>query len=232
MKSAADVMNSPWMWMACGACVTWVVFQSVLFMRKSLKTGKQIGVTNEQIKTTIRTAVVTGIGPSLGILVGMIALLLAMGGPISWFRLSYIGSVSYEVSAAELGAQAAGEALGAGMSALAFATGVWTMTLGALGGILITGLFTDKMEKLQNLMTGGKAEMLPVISGCAVCGVFAYLSVDRVYRFDSQTVAAIAAFIIMIVFGLYNQKAKKKWISNWGFTLSMFCGMLISMLFI
>lgn len=230
--SSAEIMNSPWMWFACGLCVVMVLFQSIMFMRKSLRAGKKMGITDKQMKTTVKTALITGIGPSLGILVGMIALLVAMGGPISWFRLSYIGSVSYEVSAAELGAQAAGEALGANMSALAFATGVWTMTLGALGGILISGLFTDKMGKLQNLMAGGKAEMLPVISGRAVCGVFAYLSVDRVYRFDSQTVAVIAAFVIMTIFSLVNKKAQKKWINSWGFTISMFAGMLVSLLFV
>lgn len=80
-------------------------------------------------------------------------------------------------------------------------------------------------------MAGGKAELLPVVSGCAVAGVFAYLSMDRVFRFDSQTVAVLAGFIIMTVFSVYNKKANKKWIRNWAFTLSMFAGMLISMLF-
>lgn len=124
-----------------------------------------------------------------------------------------------------MGAQAAGEALGS-MSPEGFATAVWTMILGALGAPIITGLFTHKMEKLQNLMAGGKAELLPVVSGCAVAGVFAYLSMDRVFRFDSQTVAVLAGFIIMTVFSVYNKKANKKWIRNWAFTLSMFAGML------
>lgn len=228
--SYTEIANSPWLWLACGACVVWVLFQSIIFIKKSLDTGKKIGITKEQVSTTVKTAAVATIGPSLGIVVGMVALLVAMGGPISWYRLSYIGSVAYEVSAAEMGAQAAGEALGS-MSPEGFATAVWTMILGALGAPIITGLFTHKMEKLQNLMAGGKAELLPVVSGCAVAGVFAYLSMDRVFRFDSQTVAVLAGFIIMTVFSVYNKKANKKWIRNCAFTLSMFAGMLISMLF-
>lgn len=224
------IANGPWFWLACGACVAWVLLQSILITRKSLKTGKELGITNDQIKSTVKVATVATLGPSLGIAVGMVALLVSLGGPIAWYRLSYIGSVAYEVSAAELAAQAVGETLNT-MSPLGFSTAVLPMTLGAMGAPIITGLFTDKMEKLQNVMAGGKAEMLPVISGCCVAGVFAFLTCDRIFRFDSQTVAALVGFISMALFNGYNKKAQKKWIRNWGFTLSMFIGMAVSLFF-
>lgn len=228
--SANDIMNSPWLWMACGLGVCWVAFQSILFLKKSLKITEEVGITKEQVKATVKTSLVATIGPSLGVLVGMVALLVSMGGPISWFRLSYIGSVGYETYAAELGAQAAGESLGTALTANGFVTAVWVMTLGAMGGILISALFTDKIDKLQNVLAGGRKEMLPIISSCAVCGVFSYLTMDRVFRFNSQTVAAVSGFVIMAAFCAYNKTAKKKWIRDWGFTISMFVGMLISVL--
>lgn len=224
------IANGPWFWLACGICVAWVLLQSILITRKSLKTGKELGITSEQIKSTVKVATVATLGPSLGIAVGMVALLVSLGGPIAWYRLSYIGSVAYEVSAAELAAQAVGETLNT-MSPMGFSTAVLTMTLGAMGAPIITGLFTDKMDKLQNFMAGGKAEMLPVISGCCVAGVFAFLTCDRIFRFDSQTVAALVGFATMALFNGYNKKAQKKWIRNWGFTLSMFIGMAVSLLF-
>ena len=61
-----------------------------------------------------------------------------------------------------------------------------------------------------------------------MCGAFSYLSLDRVLRFDSQTTAAIAGFLIMAVFMIYNKKANKKWIREWAFCISMFLGMAIS----
>lgn len=225
-----EIANSPWIWLACGLCVGWVLLQSALFVRKSLKVRKEIGITDQQIKSTVKVSIVTSLGPSLGIVVGMVALLLSLGYPISWYRLSYIGSVAYETTAAELGAQAAGEALGA-LSPNGFATAVWTMILGAMGAPILTGLFTHKMDKLQNLMAGGKREMLPVISGCCIAGVFAFLTCDRVFRFDSQTVAALVGFAAMALFCGLNKKANKKWIHDWAFTLSMFIGMGVSLLF-
>ena len=36
-----------------------------------------------------------------------------------------------------------------------------------------------------------------------------YLSMDRVFRFDSQTVAALVGFAVMAILGAYNKKARK-----------------------
>lgn len=225
------IANGFWLWLACGLGVAWVVFQSALFLVKSFRVSKEIGISKEQVNNAVKTSVVATLGPSLGILVGMVALLVSMGGPISWFRLSYIGSVAYEMFAAEVGAQAGGGALGTNMSGAAFATGLWVMTLGALGSILITALFTDKMGKLENVMAGGRKEILPIIAGCAMCGTFSYLCMDRVFRLDSQTVAALAGFAVMAVLNIYNKKVNRKWIRNWSFTIAMFAGMLISVIF-
>jgi len=224
--------NSPLMWLACGLCVALVIFQSAMFVRKSLVAGKELGITSAQIKSAVKSSAVGSIGPSLAIVAGMVSLLVAMGGPISWFRLSYIGSVAYELMAAGFGAEACGVVLGSPeMDGVAFAAGVWVMTLGSIGWILVSGLFTDKMDKFRNVLAGGRAEMLPVVSAGAMSGAFAYLSLDRVLRFDSQTIAAIVGFIVMVCFMTYNKKAKTKWVSEWGFTISMFIGMAVSVIF-
>ena len=73
--SYMEIANSPWLWLACGLCVGWVLFQSLLFIKKSLDVGKKIGVTKEQVGITVKTATVATIGPSLGVVVGMVALL-------------------------------------------------------------------------------------------------------------------------------------------------------------
>ncbi|NLJ47644.1 MAG: DUF5058 family protein, partial [Treponema sp.] len=76
-----------------------------------------------------------------------------------------------------------------------------------------------------------KKAALPIISAGAMCGAFAYLSLDRVFRMDKQTTAALAGFAIMAAFTAFNKKAQKQWIKEWSFTISMFAGMFISVLF-
>lgn len=227
-----SIANSVWLWLACGAGVALVLFQAAVFTLKSLKVRKQVGITDAQLKSAIKTSVTSSIGPSIVILVGMVSLLVAMGGPVSWFRLAYIGSVAYELMAAGFGAEAMGVKLGSPeMSGLAFACGLWVMTLGSLGWILFTALFTPSLDKFRNVLAGGRKTLLPVVSAGAMCGAFGYLSLDRVVRFDSQTYAAIGGFAVMALFMLYNKKAQKQWIKEWAFSISMFAGMLIAIPF-
>ena len=48
----------------------------------------------------LRVSAISSIGPSIVILVTMISLIVSMGAPVSWMRLSFIGSVNYEAMAA------------------------------------------------------------------------------------------------------------------------------------
>lgn len=227
-----EIANSLLLWFACGCGVALVIFQAAVMTRKSLKAGKKLGITDDQIKMAVKSSAVGSIGPSLAILAGMVSLLVAMGGPISWFRLSYIGAVAYELMAAGFGAEAMGVTLGgADFTATAFACGVWVMTLGSIGWVLFTALATPKLDKFRTVLAGGRKELIPVVSVAAMCGAFSYLTIDRVVRFDQQTVAAVAGFAIMAIFTAYNKKANKKWIREWSFCISMFAGMAISVIF-
>lgn len=227
-----EIANSPLMWLSCGLCVGLVLFQASLFVKKSFEVGRKLEISDSQFKSAIKTSFTSSIGPSLAILAGMVSLLVAMGGPISWFRLSYIGSVAYELMAAGFGADAVGVTLGGpNMNAVAFANGVWTMTLGSIGWILFTALATPKLDKFRYALAGGKKAVLPIISAGAMCGAFAYLSLDRVFRFNNQTIATFVGFGVMVAFMIYNKKSKKQWIKEWAFTISMFVGMIVSVMF-
>ncbi len=225
------IANSPLMWISCGLCVGLVLLQSALFVQRSFSVGKKMEITDAQFKSAIKSSFTASLGPSLAILAGMVSLLVAMGGPVSWFRLSYIGSVAYELMAAGFGAKAVGVTLGGpDMNATAFACGIWTMTLGSIGWVLFTALATPKLDKFRHVLAGGKKAALPIISAGAMCGAFAYLSLDRVFRFDKQTTAAIVGFAVMAAFMIYNKKHQKQWIKEWAFTISMFVGMFVSVM--
>ena len=94
---------------------------------------------------------ISSIGPSVVILVTMISLLVTMGAPVAWMRLSFIGSVNYEAMAAGFGAQAMGKTLQT-MDTMAFACGVWTMVCGSLGWLIFTFLFCDKIDKVNHCL--------------------------------------------------------------------------------
>ena len=229
MENYLEIANGPVMWLVCGMAVALVIIQSILFLRKSITSGRELGITNQQLRHAAKASAISAIGPSLVILAGMISLLVTMGGPIALMRLSYIGSVQFELMSAEFGAQAVGVSLdGPDMNAIAFTNGVWVMALGSFGWVLFTALCTHKMDKFRYVLAGGRKAFLPILSVAAMLGAFGYLASDRIMRFDQGAVSCVAGFVLMAAIGLVNQKWKKQWLKEWSMCIAMFGGMLIA----
>lgn len=155
------------------------------------------------------------------VLVTMISLIVSMGAPVSWMRLSFIGSVNYEAMAAGFGAQAMGATL-ENLTPVAFACGVWTMICGSLGWLIFTLLFTDKMDKVNHLMSKGNSKMVPIISAGAMLGAFANLASGNFFNEKNQFAfggaPAIATIVGCILMMILTKVAKEKnigWLREW-----------------
>lgn len=221
--------NHPLLWIASTVAVSIVVVQSLIFAIKSCKVGKTMGITDKQIKSAVKSSAISAIGPSMTIFAGMVSLIVTMGGPIAWMRLSFIGSVIFESMSAGFGTDALGITLGSPeMTKLAFTNAVWTMILGSLGWIILTLLFGHKLDKITNVISSGKKSFIPIISLGAMLGSFAYLNADRVLRFDNGTIACISGMAIMVILCMLEKKKNIKWLREWGLTISMFSGMIIA----
>ncbi|MCI6275857.1 MAG: DUF5058 family protein [Clostridium sp.] len=228
-----DLANSPLMWLAAGLAVAVVVFQSVLFFRKSLTAAKELGIEKEQVNKAIKSSAIASIGPSIVILVTMISLIVSMGAPISWMRLSFIGSVNYEAMAAGFGAQAMGTTL-ENLTPIAFACGVWVMICGSLGWLIFTFLFTDKMNKVNNLMSKGNAKMVPIISAGAMLGAFANLASGNFFSAEGNfafggapAVATVVGCLLMMALTKLSKDKGIAWLREWAFAIAMFTGMFV-----
>ncbi len=219
-----EIANSPIMWAACIPAVLLVLVQAGMFTKKAMKDGKRMGITDEQFKTAISASFTASIGPSIVILIGMVSLLASVGGPLAWMRLAYIGSVTFELGAA---ATAAGAQLGtSSMNAQVFAACAWVMVICCLGWIIVSALFTDKMDVLREKASGGSPEKLAIISAGGTMGAFSYMTFDRAFPLNVQTYAAVIGFVVMFVLISYGKKSGAKWPAKWGMTIAMFAGML------
>jgi len=148
---AMAIANSLPMWIACGCAVLLVVAQAVIFTRKAFKAGPKVGLTDEQMKKAVKSSALTSIGPSIVILSGMLSLLISVGGPMAWMRLSFIGSVMFESIAAGIGTGSVGVQLGVDeLTPLALTMAVWTMILGSIGWIIFSTFSADKITFLWN----------------------------------------------------------------------------------
>lgn len=230
LKSA----NSLILWISVLPAVALVVYQAWLFTRKAMTDGKKMGITDQQFKAAIKGSFFASLGPSVVIVIGMVGLLSSVGGPVAWMRLAYIGSVMYELPAADRAATAAGATLGtANMTMGAFANAVWVMTIGCLGWIIVSILFTDKMGSLRDKIAGNSKAALGVIAAAGGMGAFGYQTWTRaVPAFTAQTWTAIAGFAIMVLMNVIYNKTKKPWAKQFGITIAMVGGMVVGSFFL
>lgn len=226
--------NSLPMWISVIPAVALVVVQAWIFMRRAMKDGRSLGLTDDHYKKAISSSFFASLGPSVVIVIGMIALVASVGGPVAWMRLAYIGSVMYELPAADRAATAAGSTLGTpDMTMEAFANAVWVMTIGCLGWILVSIFFTDKMDTLREKVSKGNEKVLGVIAVAGGMGAFGYQTFTRaIPAFTTQTWASIAAFIFIIVVNKIGEKTNSSFIKQFGMTGAMIFGMLVGAFFI
>lgn len=234
-----NIANSLGMWISCIPAVVLVIFQAALFFKKAWETGPKIGVTNDQMKEAVKSSFVASLGPSLVIVSGMVSLLASVGGPLAWMRLAFIGSVMYELPAADRAASAAGCHLGTDdMTGEAFANCAWIMTVCCLGWIIVSALFTDKMDSFRTKVTGGNADAIVALTAGGGMGGFGYMVCQRtMYKSYgpsqiSNTVAAVVGFAVMWGFNIYIKKTNAKWAQQFGMTIAMFLGMAAGAIFL
>lgn len=219
--------NGTLMWIACTPGIFIVLYQSWLFYRKTRKSAAELGLTNSQMKAAVRSALITSIGPCFVMLTAMLTLMLYVGAPLAWLRVDFIGSTSYELQAADITSNALGIKLGsAEMDASFLATAALVMSLGCVPWVLFAAIFSDKMDKVNNWMSGGNAKAIPVLGVGALIGLYSSFTSDRLYPVKTQIFAVIAAAAVMFLIQTYNKKANKQWVKEWSLSICMVAGMV------
>ena len=106
--SILSQLNSPVIYLICGCIVLFVALVCVVFAVRAYRAGKAIGMDVTKMKRTIVASATFAVLPSVGILLGVIALSGSLGTPWPWLRLSVIGALHYETQVAEAAAEAVG----------------------------------------------------------------------------------------------------------------------------
>lgn len=228
--------NSAKMWMAVIPAICVTVIQAFIFTTRSIKVGKELGITNDEFKRAAITSGLASIGPAVVIAAGTITLILAIGGPMAWMRLAFIGSIMFELTAAEQAVAPFGVTLGGeGMTVDMFTNCVWAMTLLCMGWIIVSALFSHKIETITALVSKGDPRKVTVIAAASSIGVFCYIGMNQVtgsFNPGAATIALIVSFICQSFFIKYGKAhPDQKWVGIWSFTISMFIGLIVAVVY-
>lgn len=235
-------LNSPVMYLICGGIIAFVALVCVFFAVRAWRAGVAIGMDKTKMKRAVVSSATFAVLPSVGILLGVIALAGSLGTPWPWLRLSVIGALHYETQVAEAAAEAAGlSGLNTTeMTARGFTTIALLMSICIMWGMLMSIFFNKKyLKKLQTPKQGGSTgggfgdvAMTAMFIGLVSAYIGSYLgkfiSGNGLFTFTGAwlplAVAAVAA-VVMAGFVWLSEKKNAGWVESFSIAGSMIAAM-------
>lgn len=227
--------NSGFMYAMVAIVIAFVILQSVVFLIKAWKRGVQLGMDRQTLRKTVGSSAIFTVAPAVAILLGVIALSKALGFPLPWLRLSVIGALTYETTAAASAASAVGSDLTQRiLDPRVFSAIAWVMTLGIVPGLVLVPLLGKKIENgVASIKTKDQKWGEIFISGLFLGMISAFLGV--VFAHVREGLAGwipvfvmLASAVLMLICGLVRKLFRAKWIEDYALPISLLGGMALS----
>ena len=255
-NSVLQQLNSGSIYLICGGIVLFIAAVCVVFIVRAWRAGKALGMDVLRMRRAVTSSATFSILPSIGILLGVLALSGSLGTPWPWLRLSVIGALHYETQVADAAAEQLGMKLGSGtMTTEGFATIALLMSVCIMWGMILTTFFNKRyLRRLQgknpekkNGSGFGDRAMVAMFIGMVSAYLGSYLGAfislrpgenagDTITaRFSflgdwTPLITAAASAAMMALFIFLKEKRKMEWVENFAIAGSMLAGMLAAVL--
>lgn len=227
--------NSPILFVLAGLIIIFVIAQSVFFMVRAIRRGKELGITSQQIRKTIFSSALFTVAPAVSILLGVITLSKFLGLALPWMRLSVLGALTYELPAATSTANALGVSLAETVTDPKVYTAIaWVMTLGILPSLIWVLLFIRKIQSGLMSIKKKDAKWSDILMDAMFLGMISAF-LGMVFA-DIRTGLAgwIPVFVLLFsaflmgVMGLLIKKCNIKWLENYALPITMLGAMVFA----
>jgi hypothetical protein len=255
-----DFKESGFMYAIALAVIAFVVVQSVFFLVKSLKKARELGIAKETLRSTIISSAMFTVAPAISILATVIVLANALGIVLPWIRLSVIGNLAYETTAAQSALDFWGDSLRNTVTdPQKFATISWAMTPGSIAPLILLPFFCKKLQKKVG-ETVNKSEKSKkfgdAISAAAFIGIVMAFVSREIYSVTTQTTSVenaegaieqvkmisgsagfmsilvlICAIVFMLILDVICKKFKLTKLEPFAMPIAMFAAMGMAVLF-
>ena len=232
-------VNHPIIFVMVGVIIAVVIAQSVFFLVRALRRAKEKGMDMSVIKKTVISSALFTIAPAVSILVGVFTLSYSLGIPLPWLRLSVIGSLSYEMIAAERALAAFGLNFTETITdPQVYVTVVWVMTFGIAVGLILTPLLAKKIQNGMKKIENSDKKWREIFSNAMFLGMisaflgFVFCDVTNVFKGDTSGLIPVIVFfasaVIMAICGICATKLKQRWLNDYALPISLVCGMAVA----
>ena len=215
--------------------IVFVIAESVFFFVRAWKRAAALNMDRRRLKKIVASTALYTVAPAVAILLGVIALSKALGLPLPWLRLSVIGALTYETTAAETAARAFGTNISQIITdARTYAGIAWVMTMGIMPSVILLPIMGKRVEKglvrikskdekwgeifMSALFLGMISAFLGVVFATIREGLIGWVPVF----------VMIASALIMLVCGLLVKKCRARWLQDFALPISMLGAMALS----
>lgn len=227
-------LNSPILFLLVGAILLLVTAQSVFFLLRAWKAGKELGLSTAVLRKTVISSAIFTVAPAVSILMGVLVLSKKLGLALPWLRLSVIGALTYELTAAESAAKAAGTSLEE--SAVAITGGQFlnitiVMTLGIIVGLVLVPILCKKIQGGMVKMRNRDKKWGEIVTSALFMGMISaflgliFCDVTIGLAGWIKVFVMLVSAVCMALFGLLIKVTKWSWINDYALPVCMLIGM-------
>lgn len=228
-----EIANSPLLLILVSIGLLYIVGLSLVFLKKAYTRCIELGITKETLTKVIKSSLVFSIVPSLSIVVGLFVLIAVFGVVWPWWRLSVIGSLSYETMisssvATALGFTSSAEMMASG-TATQFGVVMILMSVGMLSGFAILIPFGKKLC-MSVTKTKEASTWKYVLSNVFMLTLFSVYVPVLLIGDSVQAAVMLTGLVIAILLGILSKKPKFAWVSDFIMAITMIAGMASSLI--
>lgn len=229
-----NVANSALLYLLVAAGILYIVGLSALFLRKSWTRCLELGISKDRLKSVARSSAVFTVVPSISIVIGLFTLSTVLGVPWPWYRLSVVGSVSYELMAADMVADGMGYSSVSEMATHAdyttFGAVMFVMSLCILAGIIINIFAVEKIQNSMSTMKKKQGDWGTIVNSCFFLGIVAaftplIFASGTVYTLTFLVSMGVAALCVLCM-----RRFKLNWLGSFIMSISLIVSMAASVL--
>ena len=220
MATMKDIIQSPLLLALVIGGLLYISAFSLIYLKKAYDHCLELGITRKELSNVIKSSLIFSVVPSLSIVVGLFVLIAVLGSVWAWWRLSVIGSLSYETMISSSIAQVLGYASSAEM--LESATGrqfgvvMILMSVGMLSGFLILLPLGKKLCKSvdRSAAESGGSTWKNVLSGVFMLVMFSVYIPILLFTDNVQAAVMITGLVIAIGVGVLAKRPGLAWLNN------------------
>jgi hypothetical protein len=228
-----EISNSGLLYTLVIIGLAYIIFYAAVFLRKSYKRCIELGFSKEKVNNVIKSSLAFTVVPSIAIVVGFFSLAAVLGIPWPWWRLSVIGSVGYELMAADIASKGMQFTSLAAMAEAndpsVFVSIMIVMTVGILGGLTALLIFGKRFTTKLMQAREKKENTWGILMNA--CFMLTLLAVFIPIMIITDKISALTLFtsaVITLLLGIIIKKFRVYWLGNFVLAITLILSMAAS----